>query len=106
MPAEGLVRRAWYALGWDTDFDDGPVRRWLLGRPLVVFRTGGRLVAFDDRCPHRGGSLADGAMICGTVQCPWHGSQFDVHTGEVKCGPAQEKIVTYAIEDAHRVKQA
>ncbi len=30
----------------------------------------------------------------GTVQCRWHGSQFDVQTGDVKCGPAEEKIQT------------
>jgi nitrite reductase/ring-hydroxylating ferredoxin subunit/uncharacterized membrane protein len=73
---------------------------------IVVARTERDYAAFQDRCTHKGGPLSDGVLICGTVQCPWHGSQFDVHTGEVKCGPAQEKIVTYAIEDAHRVKQA
>ena len=62
--------------------------------------------AFQDRCTHRGGPLSDGVLICGTVQCPWHGSQFDVRTGEVKCGPATERIATYPIEDAHRVKKA
>jgi nitrite reductase/ring-hydroxylating ferredoxin subunit len=55
-------------------------------------------VAFDDRCTHRGGSLAGGTMICGTVQCPWHGSQFDVSSGAVKAGPATEGIGTFAIE--------
>lgn len=54
-------------------------------------------VAFDDHCTHRGGSLAGGSMICGTVQCPWHGSQFDVKNGEVKSGPAKKKIGTYKI---------
>jgi len=44
---------------------------------------------------HRGGSLADGTVICGTVQCPWHGSQFDVVSGAVKAGPAKGKIQTY-----------
>jgi len=28
----------------------------------------------------------------GTVQCPWHGSQFDAHTGRVVAGPAKSKI--------------
>ena len=54
--------------------------------------------AFDDRCTHRGGSLAGGAMICGTVQCPWHGSQFDVLSGHVKAGPAKEAIKVYKVE--------
>ena len=70
---------------------------------IVVGRTETGYAAFQDRCTHRGGPLSDGVLICGTVQCPWHGSQFDVHTGEVKCGPAEEKIATYEIEDAHRI---
>jgi 3-phenylpropionate/trans-cinnamate dioxygenase ferredoxin component len=32
------------------------------------------------------------------VLCPWHGSQFDVRTGRVVAGPAQEKIKVYAIK--------
>jgi len=36
-------------------------------------------------------------MACGTVQCPWHGSQFDVRTGGVQAGPAKEGIKTYRV---------
>jgi nitrite reductase/ring-hydroxylating ferredoxin subunit/uncharacterized membrane protein len=68
------------------------------GRRIVIGRTESGYVAFEDRCPHRGGSLAAGAMICGTVQCPWHGSQFDVGTGAVKAGPAKTDIKTYAVQ--------
>jgi nitrite reductase/ring-hydroxylating ferredoxin subunit len=38
-------------------------------------------------------------MICGTVQCPWHGSHFDVTTGDVKAGPAKEGIQTYPLTE-------
>ena len=72
-------------------------------RRIVVARTETAYAAFDDRCTHKGGPLSDGALICGTVQCPWHGSQFDVQTGEVKCGPAEEPIATYPIDDARPV---
>ena len=68
---------------------------------IVVARTERGHAAFQDRCTHRGGPLSDGVLICGVVQCPWHGSQFDVETGEVKCGPAEQKIQTYEIEPAH-----
>ena len=68
-------------------------------RRIVLARTDAGYVAFDDRCTHRGASLADGVMICGTVQCPWHGSQFDVRSGEVKAGPAKKAIPTYKIEE-------
>lgn len=62
---------------------------------IAVGRTEAGYAAFEDRCTHKGGPLSDGVLICGTVQCPWHGSQFDVHTGEVKCGPAERAIRTY-----------
>jgi nitrite reductase/ring-hydroxylating ferredoxin subunit/uncharacterized membrane protein len=67
-------------------------------RRIVLGRTEDGYVAFDDRCTHRGGSLADGVLICGRVQCPWHGSQFDVTTGAVRAGPAEAPITTYRVE--------
>lgn len=69
-------------------------------RRIVLARTEEGYVAFDDHCTHKGGPLSDGALVCGTVQCPWHGSQFDVHTGAVKAGPANEAIATYRVEVA------
>ena len=68
------------------------------GRRIVLARTADGYVAFDDRCPHRGGSLAGGTMMCGRVQCPWHGSQFDVASGAVKAGPARDGIETFRVE--------
>jgi nitrite reductase/ring-hydroxylating ferredoxin subunit/uncharacterized membrane protein len=76
------------------------------GTRIVVGRSETGYAAFQDRCTHKGGPLSDGVLMCGTVQCPWHGSQFDVHTGAVKCGPATEHITTYAIEEAHRITPA
>ena len=72
---------------------------------IAVARTERGYVGFQDRCTHKGGALADGVLICGTVQCPWHGSQFDVHTGEVQCGPAEEPIKTYALEGPRNVRR-
>lgn len=68
------------------------------GKRIVLGRANHGFVAFDDRCTHKGASLAGGMMICGTVQCPWHGSQFDVTSGEVKAGPATASIPTYETE--------
>ena len=67
-------------------------------RRLVLARTNDGFAMFDDRCTHKGGSLADGALMCDTVQCPWHGSQFDVNDGSVKAGPAEKPILTYRAE--------
>ena len=74
-------------------------------RRIVLARTAQGYVAFDDRCTHKGGSLAGGVMMCGTVQCLWHGSQFDVASGAVKCGPADKPIRVYRVsEEAGEVR--
>jgi nitrite reductase/ring-hydroxylating ferredoxin subunit len=68
------------------------------GKRIVIGRTETGFSAFEDRCTHRGGSLADGVMIADTVQCPWHGSQFKVKSGKTCAGPATENIKVYKIE--------
>ena len=69
------------------------------GQRIVLARTSEGYRAFEDRCTHRGGSLADGVLICETVQCLWHGSQFDVSNGSVRCGPARTAIRAYQVEE-------
>jgi uncharacterized membrane protein/nitrite reductase/ring-hydroxylating ferredoxin subunit len=66
---------------------------------IVIARSEDGYVAFNDRCTHKGGSLAGGSIMCGTVQCPWHGSQFNVKDGSVNAGPARDKIETYELEE-------
>jgi uncharacterized membrane protein/nitrite reductase/ring-hydroxylating ferredoxin subunit len=68
-------------------------------RRVVLARTERGHAAFADGCTHKGGSLADGVLICGVVQCPWHGSQFDCTTGQVKAGPASKAIATYELRE-------
>jgi uncharacterized membrane protein/nitrite reductase/ring-hydroxylating ferredoxin subunit len=71
-----------------------------IGKQRVVLgRTDEGCVAFADRCTHKGGSLADGVMVCGTVQCPWHGSQFDTATGAIRSGPATREIGAYSVRE-------
>jgi len=64
---------------------------------VVIGRCSEGIVAFSDHCTHKGGPLSDGALAGCTVQCPWHGSQFDVRTGRVVAGPAHHQISTYPI---------
>jgi nitrite reductase/ring-hydroxylating ferredoxin subunit/uncharacterized membrane protein len=68
------------------------------GHRIVLARLRSGYCAFEDRCSHRGGSLAAGVLIDGTVQCLWHGSQFDVTRGTVTCGPATTPIRVYAVQ--------
>jgi nitrite reductase/ring-hydroxylating ferredoxin subunit/uncharacterized membrane protein len=62
----------------------------LEGESAVVSRseeTGG-VCAIAATCSHMGGPLADGDREGDTVICPWHGSRFDLCSGEVEGGPA------------------
>jgi uncharacterized membrane protein/nitrite reductase/ring-hydroxylating ferredoxin subunit len=68
------------------------------GTRIAVGRCSEGLVAFSDHCTHKGGPLSDGALVGCTVQCPWHGSQFNVMTGSVVNGPAEERIEAYGID--------
>jgi nitrite reductase/ring-hydroxylating ferredoxin subunit/uncharacterized membrane protein len=82
----------------ESDLEVGQMKLIRVGDLRVVLaRTETGYRAFSDRCTHRGGPLSDGVLMCGTVQCPWHGSQFDVTTGQVKAGPAAEPIETYEV---------
>ena len=62
------------------------------GIKVNIANIGGQLHAFDDTCTHRACSLAQGKLDGTTVTCPCHGSQFDVTTGEVLRGPAQQSV--------------
>jgi nitrite reductase/ring-hydroxylating ferredoxin subunit/uncharacterized membrane protein len=72
------------------------------GHRIVLARTSEGFAAFDDRCTHRGGSLAGGVLIDGTVQCLWHGSQFDARSGSVTCGPARTPIRVHEVRETPR----
>jgi nitrite reductase/ring-hydroxylating ferredoxin subunit len=67
--------------------------------PLAVVRRGARVDAFVGACAHVGGPLAEGTVeeVRGSecIVCPWHGSAFDLESGEPRRGPAssaQERL--------------
>lgn len=67
------------------------------GRRIVLGKTAEGYYAFSDHCTHKGGPLCDGVLAGSAVQCPWHGSQFDVHTGRVISGPADKPIEIFGV---------
>jgi Ferredoxin subunits of nitrite reductase and ring-hydroxylating dioxygenases len=54
---------------------------------LVVVRTGDTVHALHAQCAHAGGPLPSGKLVDGCIECPWHGSRFDLATGRRTRGP-------------------
>ena len=54
----------------------------------------------EDRCTHRGGPLHEGEVVGNCLVCPWHGSKFDVASGEVRQGPASVAQPAYEVRHA------
>ncbi|HWI23017.1 MAG TPA: non-heme iron oxygenase ferredoxin subunit [Baekduia sp.] len=70
---------------------------------VAVINCKGELFAIEDRCSHDDGPLAEGILNeedC-TIECPRHGSLFDLRTGKPKTLPAYEPVETFGtrIED-------
>ncbi|MEU6413546.1 Rieske 2Fe-2S domain-containing protein [Microbispora sp. NPDC046933] len=55
---------------------------------VVLVRADGRIHALDNACPHLGAPLSQGWLRDGSLTCPWHGSQFELHSGESLNGPS------------------
>jgi len=60
------------------------------GQSILIANVNGKYYAIGSICTHEGGPLADGTIHNYEVECPWHGSKFDVRTGEVTNLPATE----------------
>lgn len=74
----------------EQELDDGGLHRVELeGEAVVVARSeGGEICALSAICSHMGGPLDKGKREGDVVVCPWHGSRFDLRSGEVEGGPA------------------
>jgi len=47
--------------------------------PIAIFNINGKIIAWDNRCPHRGASLSDGNISDTVIQCKFHLWEFDAH---------------------------
>jgi nitrite reductase/ring-hydroxylating ferredoxin subunit len=72
-----------------------PQRVEVAGIGLVLFRNGEDVVAVGERCPHLGAPMSDAWIDRGRIVCPWHGSQFEVVSGQVAQGPATAPLPCY-----------
>jgi nitrite reductase/ring-hydroxylating ferredoxin subunit len=65
---------------------------------VCIANVEGKYYAIGNVCTHMGGPLAEGKIEGFEVQCPWHGSKFDIRTGNVVRPPAVRAEPTYKVK--------
>jgi 3-phenylpropionate/trans-cinnamate dioxygenase ferredoxin subunit len=64
---------------------------------IAMFRIGEDVYAIGDRCSHAEASLSEGELFGTEIECPRHGSEFDVRSGEPRSLPATAPVPTYEV---------
>jgi phenylpropionate dioxygenase-like ring-hydroxylating dioxygenase large terminal subunit len=91
-----LLYNHWYVAAWSSEIERKPLARTLLNDPVVLYRTeDNRVIAMEDRCPHRQLPLSMGKLVGDKLQCHYHGFQFDP-LGKCVRIPGQEAIPSSA----------
>lgn len=77
----------------------GSLRRVIVaGTAICLARSAdGSVHAVADACTHEGTSLSEGELVGAEVECPLHGSRFDVRDGNVRSAPATLPLATYPV---------
>jgi nitrite reductase/ring-hydroxylating ferredoxin subunit len=68
------------------------------GERICIVNVEGKYYAIGNVCTHVGGPLNEGTLERYEVECPWHGSKFDVRTGESTKPPARQAVPKYEIK--------
>ncbi len=84
-----------------TDLDTLPrgrgVRVTIGEHRIAMFRIENDVYAIGDRCSHAEASLSEGEVWDLLVECPRHGSEFDLRTGEALSLPATKPVPVYEV---------
>jgi vanillate O-demethylase monooxygenase subunit len=72
-----FLRQSWHVVAISESITDTPQQVWLLGVPWMLVRLEDRLLALEDRCPHRLAPLSLGTVCGSELQCGYHGWRFN-----------------------------
>ena len=73
-------------------------------REIAIFNLEGRFLAIENRCPHRGGPLADGIVSGAAVVCPLHAWKLSLETGRgLSSASASSCVETFRTRVEHGV---
>ncbi|KAK7925767.1 hypothetical protein WMY93_008077 [Mugilogobius chulae] len=68
------------------------------GHTLLLTRTEGKYSALENQCTHYGAPLSKGVISGTKVRCPWHGSCFNTHTGDVEEFPGVDSLPCHKVK--------
>jgi nitrite reductase/ring-hydroxylating ferredoxin subunit/uncharacterized membrane protein len=77
--------------------EGGPTKAKAGINALVLVRTGETILALHETCAHAGGPLAEGTLVDGCIECPWHGSRYRLTDGHVRRGPSMYDQPAYEV---------
>jgi 3-phenylpropionate/trans-cinnamate dioxygenase ferredoxin subunit len=83
------------------EIPDGGMRQFVAhGEPIGLYRVGEKIYAISDLCTHEETFLTEGEFEPEEleVECPLHGSRFNVESGEVRILPAIKPVATYDVK--------
>jgi 3-phenylpropionate/trans-cinnamate dioxygenase ferredoxin subunit len=83
------------------DIPDGGMKQVVVrGEPIGLYRVGEDVYAVHDICTHEEAYLSEGEFEPEDleVECPLHGSHFNVQTGEVRILPATRPVMTFQVK--------
>jgi nitrite reductase (NADH) small subunit len=87
-------RSTWIRIAYCRDIPLREGRAVKIGnREIAIFNLGDRFLAVENRCPHKGGPLADGIVSGNTVVCPLHAWKMSLETGQGVNGPSASSCV-------------
>lgn len=74
----GINLNHWYVVATSREITEKPYSARLWYQNIVIYRdSAGKIIALEDRCPHRQVKLSSGAVVNDTLQCAYHGWQFN-----------------------------
>jgi 3-phenylpropionate/trans-cinnamate dioxygenase ferredoxin subunit len=97
---------SWVEVGRLEDVPPGHAARVEIGDvPVAIFNVDGEFFCVDDTCTHAEASLSDGDLDISrcAIECPLHGSAFDLRTGDPLSLPAVEPVHVHHIDTSDGV---
>ncbi|HKS20681.1 MAG TPA: non-heme iron oxygenase ferredoxin subunit [Bradyrhizobium sp.] len=91
----------WHVALAESEVSDGePAACEIHGIALAICRVDGAYYATSNICTHEAAFLSDGLLEGCVLECPLHGAQFDLRTGEALSSPAEIDLETFPVRVA------